>query len=337
MALKEILPGRLGFGAAPLGNMFRDIPEAEAAATVDAAWEDGIRYYDTAPFYGAGLAEIRLGHVLAKRPRGEYVISTKVGRVILDEVEDVNARQQGEKAGVFRFGRPNRVVNDYTEDGTLRSIEGSLKRMGTDHIEIAWVHDVAQDFYGDEWLGVFETARKGAFKALDRLRDEGVIKAWGIGVNRVEPIELLMALEGPRPDGFLLAGRYSLLDHDRALQRVMPEATKKGLGIVVGGPYSSGALVGGPNFEYAPAKPEILERVARIKKIADRYGVSMKSAGLQFSLANPAVAAVIPGASQPSRIAEDRAALAAVVPGDFWRELRTEGLVNPSAPLPIDR
>jgi D-threo-aldose 1-dehydrogenase len=337
MPLENILPSTIGFGSAPIGNMFRDIPEAEAAATVDAAWNDGIRYFDNAPFYGAGLAEIRMGKILATRPRGEYVISTKVGRIVLDELEDVDSRNLGEKAGVFRFGRANKVVDDYTEDGTLRSIEGSLARLQTDHIEIVWVHDVAQDFYGDEWLGVFETARKGAFKALDRLRDEGVIKAWGLGVNRVEPIELLLALEGPRPDGFLLAGRYTLLDHDRALQRVMPTVADKGLGIVVGGPYSSGALVGGPNFEYAPAKPEILAKVARIKAIADRHGVSMKSAGLQFALANPAVAAVIPGASQPSRIAEDRAAMNAVVPDDFWHELRKAGLVHPSAPLPVDR
>ncbi|WP_431287691.1 aldo/keto reductase [Roseateles chitinivorans] len=334
MALKDLLPGKLGFGTAPLGNMFRDIPEAEARATVDAAWNDGIRYFDNAPFYGAGLAEIRMGDALAGRPRDEYVISTKVGRLILDEVEDVSARDNGEKGDVFKYGRPNKIVNDYSEDATLRSIEDSLKRLKTDRVEIVWVHDVAQDFYGDEWLGVFEGARKGAFKALDRLRDEGVIKAWGLGVNRVEPIELVMALDSARPDGFLLAGRYTLLDHDRALQRVMPEVTKQGLGIVVGGPYSSGALVGGPNFEYAPATPAILDRVARIKAIADRHGISMKAAGLQFSLANPAVAAVIPGASQPSRLAEDRAALNEKVPMDFWRELRQTKLVHPDAPLP---
>lgn len=338
MTIKNILSGKnLGFGAAPLGNMFRDIPEGEARATVDAAWNDGVRYYDNAPFYGAGLAEIRMGDALAGKKRSDYVISTKVGRVILDELEDVSARDNGEKGDVFKYGRANKVVNDYSADGTLRSIEDSLKRLQTDHIDIAWVHDVAQDFYGDEWLGVFETARKGAFKVLDKLRDEGVIKAWGLGVNRVEPIELLLGLQGARPDGFLLAGRYTLLDHDRALQRVMPEVAARGLGIVVGGPYSSGALVGGPNFEYAPAKPELLAKVARIKSIADRHGVSMKSAGLQFALANPAVAAVIPGASKPSRIAEDRQALEAVVPGDFWRELREARLVNPAAPLPIDR
>ena len=335
MALKDILPGKLGFGTAPLGNMFRDIPEEEARATVEAAWADGIRYFDTAPFYGAGLAEIRLGDALGDRPREEYVVSTKVGRLILDEVEDVSARDLGEKGDVFKYGRPNRIVNDYSEDATLRSIEGSLERLKTDRVEVVWVHDVAQDFYGDEWLGVFESARKGAFKALDRLRDEGVIKAWGLGVNRVEPIELLLDLDTPRPDGFLLAGRYTLLDHSRALQRVMPRVAERGLGIVVGGPYSSGALVGGPNFEYAPATPAIVEKVARIKSIADQHGVSMKAAGLQFALANPAVVAVIPGASKPGRVEEDRAALQETVPKAFWRELREARLVDPAAPLPF--
>lgn len=335
MALKDILPGQLGFGTAPLGNMFRDIPEAEARATVDAAWNDGIRYFDNAPFYGAGLAELRMGEALAGKRRDDYVISTKVGRLVLDEVEDVGARDLGEKGDVFKHGRPNRIVNDYSADATLRSIADSLKRLRTDRLDIVWVHDVAQDFYGDEWLSVFESARQGAFKVLDRLRDEGVIQAWGLGVNRVEPIELLLDLDGPRPDGFLLAGRYTLLDHDKALQRVMPQVTERGLSIVVGGPYSSGALVGGPNFEYAPARPELLAKVARIKALADRHGIGMKAAGLQFALAHPAVAAVIPGASRPARIAEDSAALAEVVPADFWRELREAGLVSPEAPLPV--
>ena len=334
MALAEILPDKLGFGAAPLGNMFRDIPEGEALATVEAAWNDGIRYYDNAPFYGAGLAELRMGEALAGKPRDQYVISTKVGRIVLDELDDVSTRDQGEKAGVFAHGRPNRVVNDYTYDATLRSIEDSCKRLRTDHVEIAFVHDLAQDFWGDLWLAKFEEARTGAFRALDRLRDEGVIKAWGLGVNRVEPIELLLELDEPRPDAFLLAGRYTLLDHDHALQRVMPLAARRGADIVVGGPYSSGALVGGPNFEYAPAPPAILDKVARIKAIADRHGVTMKAAGLQFSLANPAVAAVIPGASRPDRIVEDRSALQSVVPTEFWRELRAANLVGEAAPLP---
>lgn len=333
MSLKDILPGRLGFGTAPLGNMFRAIPEEEAFETVEAAWNDGIRYFDNAPFYGAGLAEIRMGEALANKPRDEYVISTKVGRLVLDEIEDVSDSGFGEN-GVFKYGRTNKVVNDYSSAGTMRSIEGSLKRLKTDRIEIVWVHDVAQDFYGDEWLGVFENARLGAFRVLDRLRDEGVIKAWGLGVNRVEPIELLLDLKEPRPDGFLLAGRYSLLDHDRALQRVMPAVAERGLGIIVGGPYSSGALVGGPNFEYSPATPQILDKVARIRAIAMSHGVSMKAAGLHFALANPAVAAVIPGASRPERIAEDSAAYAELVPGGFWRDLRQAGLINSDAAVP---
>jgi D-threo-aldose 1-dehydrogenase len=335
MAIKDILQSKLGFGAAPLGNMFRAIPEDEALATVEAAWNDGIRYYDNAPFYGAGLAELRMGEALKDKPRDQYVISTKVGRVILDEIEDVTLRDNGEKGDVFANGRPNKVVNDYSYDATLKSIEDSLTRLQTDHIEIAFVHDLAQDFWGDLWLAKFEEARTGAFRALDRLRDEGVIKAWGLGVNKVEPIELLLDLQEPRPDAFLLAGRYTLLDHGRALQRLMPKVAELGLGVIVGGPYSSGALVGGPNFEYAPATPEILAKVAAIKAIADRHGVSMKAAGLQFSLANPAVAAVIPGASRPSRIAEDSAALAEAIPADFWQALRNERLVSEGAPLPL--
>lgn len=334
MALKDILTSRIGFGAAPLGNMFRAIPEEEALATVEAAWADGIRYFDNAPFYGAGLAEIRMGEALKDKPRDDYVISSKVGRIVLDAIDDA-PRDNGEKGDVFAHGRPNKVVNDYTADATLRSIEDSLKRLKTDRIDIVWVHDVAQDFYGDAWLSKFEEARTGAFGVLDRLRDEGVIKAWGLGVNRVEAIELLLGLDGPRPDGSLLAGRYTLLDHDHALQRLMPKAVERGIGIVVGGPYSSGALVGGPNFEYAPATPAILAKVAAIKAIADRHGVSMKAAGLQFSLAHPAVAAVIPGASRPQRIAEDTAALTEAIPAAFWRELREAGLVSSAAPLPV--
>ncbi|SFK48225.1 D-threo-aldose 1-dehydrogenase [Sphingomonas sp. NFR04] len=335
MTFKDILPGKLGFGAAPLGNMFRAIPEEEALATVEAAWQDGIRYFDNAPFYGAGLAELRMGAALKDKPRDDYVISTKVGRIVLDELEP-GARDNGEKGDVFAHGRPNKVINDYSADATLRSIEDSLKRLQTDRIDIIWVHDVAQDFYGDAWLEQFESARKGAFKVLDRLKDEGVIKAWGLGVNRVEPIELLLDLDDPQPDGSLLAGRYTLLDHGRALQRLMPRALERDLGIVVGGPYSSGVLVGGPNFEYAPADAEILAKVAAIKQLASRYGISMKAAGLQFALAHPAVAAVIPGASRPARIAEDRAALLEHVPPQFWAALRDAGLIDPAAPLPLD-
>src|SRR5471030_3446316 len=152
MNIRQTLQKKLGFGTAPLGNMFRNIAQDEALATVDAAWEQGIRHFDTAPLYGAGLAELRVGEALAHRKRADYVLSTKVGRVILDEVEDPSARNFGEKGGVFEHGLPNKVVNDYSDDATLLSIEDSLKRLKTDHLDIVYVHDVAQDFYGDEWL-----------------------------------------------------------------------------------------------------------------------------------------------------------------------------------------
>ncbi|MBT3156723.1 aldo/keto reductase [Streptomyces sp. CHA1] len=334
MRLTTLLPGRLGFGTAPLGNMFRAIPDDEVQATLQAAWDQGVRYYDTAPFYGAGLAELRLGELLSRRPRDTYVLSTKVGRVVLDEVEDPAARELGEKGGLFAHGRPNRMVDDYSADATLRSVEDSLGRLGTDRLDIVWVHDIAQDFHGDNWLHHFETARTGAFRVLSKLRDEGVIGAWGLGVNRAEPIELTLDLDEPRPDGFLLAGRYTLLDHDRALQRLLPTAAERGVEMVVGGPYSSGVLAGGAHFEYQDASPEIVERVRRIRETAERHGVSVKAAALQFSLAHPASAAVIPGATRPSRIAEDVAALQEDVPTAFWADLRASGLVSAAAPLP---
>ena len=338
MSLKQQLAraGSLGFGTAPLGNMFRNIPEEEAAATVHAAWEQGTRYFDTAPFYGAGLSEIRLGKALAAYRREDYVLSTKVGRLILDEHENTGARDLGEKGGLFEFGRPNKIVNDYSADATLRSIEDSLTRLGTDHLDIVWVHDVAQDFYGDAWLAQFEVARTGAFRVLTRLREEGVIKAWGLGVNKVEPLEITLDLSEAQPDGFLLAGRYTLLDHERALQRLMPAAAARGVDIVVGGPYSSGVLAGGAHFEYQQASPDILARVARMRAVAARHGVPLKAAALQFVLANPAVRAVIPGASKPERIAEDYAALNTAIPAAFWHEMREQQLVAGAAPLPIE-
>ncbi|MFD4711158.1 aldo/keto reductase [Streptomyces sp. NPDC058430] len=334
MGIKSLLPGPLGFGTAPLGNMFRSIPDEEATATVEAAWNQGIRYFDTAPFYGAGLSELRLGEVLAGRPRDDYVLSTKVGRVILDELEDPADRDLGEKGGLFEHGRANKMVDLYTADATLRSIEDSLKRLKTDRLDIVWVHDVAQDFHGDDWLAVYETARTGAFRVLQNLRDEGVIKAWGLGVNRVEPIELTLDLDEPKPDAFLLAGRYTLLDHNRSLQRLLPAATAQDVDMVVGGPYSSGILAGGQHFEYQKAPADIIAKVERIKALAAGHGVSIKAAALQFALAHPATAAVVPGATRPSRIAEDVAALNENVPAAFWTALRDEQLIAADAPTP---
>ncbi|MFV3415182.1 aldo/keto reductase [Pseudomonas nitroreducens] len=335
MSLKSLIPTRLGFGTAPLGNMYRDVPAEEVQATVDAAWENGVRYFDTAPFYGAGLSESRLGAALANRPRDEYVLSSKVGRIILDELEDPAARELGEKSGLFEHGNRNRIVNDYSADATLRSIEDSLKRLGTDRLDIVWIHDIAQDFYGDEWLSQFEIARTGAFRVLTRLREEGVIKAWGLGVNRVEPIELTLDLDEPRPDGFLLAGRYSLLDHERALQRVMPQAVEQGVGIVVGGPYSSGVTAGGEHFEYQKASQAVLAKLERIRAVARDHGVDVKAAALQFALAHPAVVAAIPGSTRPLHANQDHAALSAVIPAAFWSDLRSQGLISAVAPVPV--
>lgn len=338
MKIKDaLLSGPLGFGAAPLGNMFRNIPDSEAAATVDAAWEQGTRYFDTAPFYGAGLSEIRLGKELSKRRRSEYILSTKVGRLILDEVEDASTRDLGEKGDIFKYGRPNKIIYDYTAAGARKSIQDSLKRMNVDHIDFVWVHDIAQDFHGDGWLGMFDTARKGAFVALSQLRDEGVIKGWGLGVNKVQPVELLFDLSEVKPDATLLAGRYTLLDHELALQRLMPAAARKGIDIVVGGPYSSGVLAGGSHFEYGAVPKDIAVKVDKLKALCTKYGVPIKAAALQFSLAHPAAAAVIPGASKPERIKEDHEALEARIPPEFWRELRTQSLVAPNAPLPKDK
>ncbi|MFH7833610.1 aldo/keto reductase [Bacillus luti] len=334
--MKDLLKGTLGFGTAPLGNMYRNIPEEEAIATVDAAWDNGVRYFDTAPLYGSGLAEIRLGEALSKRNRDDYFLSTKVGRIISDELEDPSTRDLGEKGGLFEFGRKNKIINDYSADATLRSIEDSLKRLKTDRLDFVYIHDVAQDFYGDEWISQFEIARTGAFRALTQLRDEGVIKGWGLGVNKVESIELMLDLEEAKPNVSLLAGRYSLLDHERALERVMPAAVKNNMDIVVGGPYSSGVLAGGAHFEYQKASPEIIAKVNKMKNLAERHGISIKAAALQFVLANPAVAAVIPGASKPERIAEDQAALKTVIPAAFWEEMREQKLVAVNAPLPIN-
>src|SRR5271168_2327625 len=248
--------------------MFRDIPDDEAEATVDAAWEHGTRFFDTAPMYGAGLAEIRLGKYLAQHDRDDYVLSTKVGRLVLDEIDTDEHDSE-----MFKFGLVNRVVYDYTEAGAVKSIEGSLNRLGVDRLDFVFVHDPAQDFHGDAWLAQLETARTGAFRALARLRDEGVIKGWGLGVNLTEPVEFTLGLTDVQPDSTLLAGRYTLLDHEHALQRLMPTAAAQGVDIVIGGPYNSGVLAGGTRFEYQNAPAEITAKVARITDIAHRYDV----------------------------------------------------------------
>jgi len=337
MSIRDtLLAGPLGFGTAPLGNMYRSISESEAMATVDAAWEAGIRFFDAAPFYGAGLAEVRLGKALKNYPRDEYVLATKVGRLVLPELVDTSTRTFGDKGNIFKDGNANAIRYDYTAEGTERSIAESLERLGVDRLDYVFIHDLAQDFHGDAWTSKFVEAQHGAFPVLDKLRDDGVIKAWGQGTNKVEPIEMGLELSEPRANGMLLAGRYTILDHESALQRLMPLATTKNVDVIVGGPYNSGALVGGDHFEYGPIPPDIAERVKTLAALCEKHEVPIKAAALHFSLAHPAVAAVIPGSSRPGRIAEDVAAMEFAVPDSFWRDLRDSGAVSEAAPLPGD-
>lgn len=316
----------LGLGTAPLGNMFRQIPEDEALATVQAAWDAGIRYFDTAPFYGAGLAESRVGEVLKSFPRDDYVLGTKVGRLVLSAEE--------EKSGLFASGRANQLATDYSADATKRSVEESLQRLQTDRIDYVFVHDISRDFHGDEWLTRFDEARLGAFRVLSDLHDQGVISGWGLGVNTVEPIELALDLDHGAPTMSLSATQYTLLQHERALQRMLPAAQEKGVGIIVGAPYNSGALLGGDHFDYAEAPETVKRHVRQLEEIARRHDVGLKDAALQFSNAHPAVHAVIPGSTRPERIAEDVSAMNAEIPGEFWDELLDEQLISSHAPLP---
>lgn len=320
------IKNKLGFGTAPLGNMFRDVPEEEALKTIQAAWDGGIRYFDTAPFYGAGLAEIRLSEVLPSYKREDYLLATKVGRIILDEEE--------EKEGMFEYGRKNKIQTDYTEDGTLKSIEDSLKRLKTDRLDMVYVHDLSPDFLGDEWITKFDEARKGAFKVLDRLRDEGTIKAWGLGVNTTTPIEVALELEDAHPNLSLSATQYTLLQHERALERMMPLAEKKDGGLVIGSAFNSGALLGGAHFDYKDIPPEIKKRVERFNEVARNHGVKLKDAAIQFSRAHPAVKAVVVGSTRPEHIKEDLQALKANIPAAFWEELIENSLVSSKAILP---
>ncbi|WP_394219150.1 aldo/keto reductase [Halobacillus trueperi] len=327
-SLENALKHRVGLGTAPLGNMFRDVPEEEARETIQTAWDQGVRYFDTAPFYGAGLAEMRVGDVLSKYNRDDYVLSTKVGRYMTDETEK-------NEEGLFEHGRNNTVITDYTEDATMRSIEQSLERLQTDRLDMVFVHDVSPDFHGDEWVAKFEEARTGAFRVLSRLREEGVIRSWGLGVNTTEPIELAMELEETRPDVCLSATQYTLLQHDRALQRMMTMAEEKDVDIVVGSPYNSGVLFGGDHYNYEKAGADIIGRVNQLKEIGDKYDVPLKAAALQFSTAHPAVKSVIPGSTRPDRIKEDLEMIQRDIPKAFWDELVERGFVSTLAPLPI--
>ncbi|WLR60219.1 aldo/keto reductase [Guptibacillus hwajinpoensis] len=325
-SFENALKHQVGLGTAPLGNMFREVPEEEARKTIQTAWDQGVRYFDTAPFYGAGLAEVRLGNVLSQYNRDDYLLSTKVGRYITEDTEN--------KEGLFQYARNNKVITDYTEDATKRSIEQSMERLKTDRLDFVFVHDVSPDFHGDEWLAKFDEAREGAFRVLTRLREEGVIKSWDLGVNTTEPIEKAMELEETKPDVCLSATQYTLLQHEQALQKMMKKAIEKNVDIVVGSPYNSGVLLGGDHYNYEKADADIIARVNQLNEIGQKYDVPLKAAALQFSTSHPAVKSVIPGSTRPDRIKEDLDMIQLDIPKEFWDELLSKGFISSNAPLP---
>jgi D-threo-aldose 1-dehydrogenase len=322
---RYVPPGPLGMGGAPLGNLFDRIPEEVAAATVEAAWNAGVRHFDTAPHYGAGLSEHRMGAVLRNKPRAEFALSTKIGR-ILEAAGDVPEHDEG-----FVGALPFRRRIDYSGAGTHRSIEDSLQRLGLARIDIVYIHDVSEDWHGPAWKYRFAEAMAGAAKALTEMRRLGMIRAWGLGVNMVEPC--LAALDAADPDLFLVAGRYTLLDH-AALARLFPACAARGVRVVLGGPYNSGLLAGGTTFNYETAPADLAARARAMAALCARHGVDLKAAALQFCAAHPVVAAVIPGARKPEEVRENAAMMAAPIPGALWHELKQQGLIPVEAPTP---
>jgi D-threo-aldose 1-dehydrogenase len=317
-------PGPLGFGGAPLGNMFEEVDDATAEAALAAAWDTGVRYFDTAPHYGSGLSEHRFGNILRRYPREEFVLSTKVGRLLRPDASRPDNPP-------FKNGLPFRVEVDYSYDATVRSVEDSCQRLGLAQIDIAFVHDLAADHMGEAWTEQFELARTGAFRALTDLREQGVIKGWGLGVNLTEPC--VRALEEADPDVFLLAGRYSLLDQP-ALDRLFPMCAERGVHVVVGGPYNSGLLAGGRNFDYQEAPPEMVAKRDKILAICERHGADIRAVALQFCAAHPVVAAIIPGAKRAEKVEDNARLMTATVPAAVWQELRDASLIPADAPVP---
>jgi len=319
----------LGFGGTAIGNMYHAVDDDAALATLNASHAAGVRYVDTAPLYGHGLSEHRVGGWL-RRVRGEnIVLSTKVGWRLLP------AFGQPTEAGIFQDVPPFRRSIDYSYDGVMRSFEDSMQRLGTDRIDVMFIHDADRRNQGDDYDRRFKEAMDGAYPALLALRDQGVIKAIGAGLNEWEACQRFA--EAGDFDCFLLAGRYTLLDQG-SLDSFLPLCERRGIGIVLGGPYNSGILATGPvegaHYDYAPASPEILEKTRRIEEVCRRHGVPLKAAALQFPLGHPAVASVIPGMGNPAQIAENMELFHHPIPTDMWAELRDAGLIRTDAPLP---
>jgi D-threo-aldose 1-dehydrogenase len=320
----------LGFGSAPIGNLYRAVPDDEADAVLAKAWETGVRYYDTAPLYGLGLSETRLNRFLRGKPRDSYVLSTKIGRIL-----KVCPPEQRTGIGKFFDTPSRREVYDYGYDGVMRSFEASLERLGVDRIDVLFAHDVDIFTHGSKEASdaKIEELMGSGYKALVSLRDQGVVKAIGAGINEWQVAQTLA--ERGDFDIFLLAGRYTLLEQE-SLETFLPLCETRGIGIVLGGPYNSGILATGPKpgayYNYDPASPEILEKVARIEAVCRRHGVALIEAALRFPLAHPCVVSVIPGGQRVAEVEANRRLIDAKVPSALWVDLKAEGLLHPQAP-----
>ncbi|MFI1677992.1 aldo/keto reductase [Streptomyces sp. NPDC020607] len=311
----------LSFGAAGIGNLYAPITDAQAATALDRAWNAGIRYFDTAPHYGLGLSERRLGQALRGRDRSSYVISTKVGRIL----EPANLPGDDLADGGFAVPRTHRRIWDFSADGVRRSIESSLTRLGTDRVDVVFLHD--PDHHEEE-------AFREGYPALEKLRSEGVVGAIGAGMNQAEM--LTRFVRDTDVDAVLCAGRYTLLDH-RALTGLLPAASERGTSIVIGGVFNSGLLAApktGARFDYVEAPPDLLARARALRTLAERHGTTLRAAALAFPFGHPAVASVLVGIRAPEQVTDAAAQFAAEIPADFWREAREAGLLPPEVPVP---
>jgi D-threo-aldose 1-dehydrogenase len=330
---QRLAHSRLALGGAPLGNLFRAVSDADAVALVRHAHAAGIRYFDTAPHYGHGRSERRMGDALRAFARDDFLLSTKVGR-LLEARADAPRDQHG-----YVDTLPFVQRYDYTADGVRRSLDDSLQRLGLARVDIAYVHDIDRDTHGEAHPRRLADALDGGLPALARLKADGVIGAYGLGVNDVAICSDV--LRNADLDVILLAGRYTLADQS-ALAQLLPECQTRGVAIVLGGPYNSGILATGatpkdgsaPYFNYAPAPRAIVERVAAIERVCAKFAVPLKAAALQFPRAHPAVATVLAGARSIDELDDNLRMAAMPIPGEFWLALRGAGLIAPEAPLP---
>ncbi|MBH0238093.1 aldo/keto reductase [Methylobrevis albus] len=326
---------RLGFGGNALGNLYAVVDDDLARETVDAALESGVTYVDTAPLYGHGLSERRIGDMLRGRPQGSFVLSTKVGRLLKPNGRAAPRKLSIAEGGIFEGELPFTPHFDFSYDATMRSFEDSLQRLGLGRIDVLLIHDCDAWSQGANFEPALRDVETGALRALELLKAEGSIGAFGAGVNQFEACERLMDLGDF--DCFLLAGRYTLLEQG-ALATFLPRCVRQGVSVILGAPFNSGILVTGAvpgaRYNYVPAPPEVLARVAAIKAVADAHDVPLAAAALQFVLAHPAVATVIPGARSPAEATANAALVERPIPGAFWSALKTEGLIAADAPVP---